>query len=92
MRFVATAYALDPRPENDPKVKEAPKGGWRTKSGHRKLGKSAVIDAKTFGDAIESAAKLIGGLSPEAQKAVVRVQVAIDDTDPSSGDVNPFAS
>jgi hypothetical protein len=95
MRYVATAYALDSRPERPAKPKkddEKPKGGYRTKSGHKKLGKSAVLDAPSFGAAIEAAAKLVASLSDEAQASVVRVQVTLDSTDPSSGAVNPFGA
>lgn len=88
MRYIAAAYAQDTRPE---KIdgKDAPKGGWRTKSGVKKLGKRATFDAKNLGEAVTKTAELVAGLSPANQKRVVKVVVALDTASPEAGG-NPF--
>lgn len=88
MRYIAAAYAQDTRPEKI-EGKDKPKGGWRTKSGNKKLGKQAVLEAKSFAEAVTKAADLVAKLSPANLKRVVRVQVALDTSSPEAGG-NPF--
>lgn len=88
MRFVASAYSQDTRPEKV-EGRKAPEGGWRTKSGVRKLGKKAQMECKTLGEAVTKAAEMFAKLSPANAKKVVRVVVAVDKADPDSG-ANPW--
>lgn len=93
MRFNASAWATDSRPEKPDNAKDAdkPKGGWRTKSGVRKLGNQATIEADSFSEAVEKTAALIGSMPDKVQSQVVRVRVEADPTDPEQ-DGNPFLS
>lgn len=93
MRFLASVYAVDERPERPKSKKEAddkkPKGGWRTKSGVRRLGERATLEADSFGGAVYKVGTLIGKLSDDAQSNIVRVRVEIDESSTESGG-NPF--
>lgn len=90
MRFTASAYGQDTRPEKPKNGKaEKPKGGWRTKSGVVKLGKRASIEAETFGEAVEKVAAIVAGMPDDAQAKVSRVKIEVDTSDPKSGG-NPF--
>ena len=103
MRFIASAFERDSRPERpegwdkmssdekkEAKKKHKAKDGFRTGSGVRKLGEKLNFDAKSFDAAAQEVVKVLAQIPAKQQESIVRVVISVDESDPSSGG-NPWA-
>lgn len=92
--FVVLLWAVDTRPERPENHKdvETPDGGWRTKSGEKKVGTGVRVDTDDGAEAMEKALEMLRALPAGSGQRVARIEIKREEEAASEdGTASPFA-